>query len=152
MELVQLEWTFCGVSYLCQGYATTDKKVDFIMGVAGKKVCPVCDASVGVRTKVCPKPNCGHTFVMGKTKTAFDKVEFAKAVVLYAMNISGVRDYAKPDEQRPTAEELISAIKTSKRESDRLVALNEEWDVYDSVTKLSDGVRAEIDTIMKDYK
>ena len=84
--------------------------------------------------------------------TAFDKVEFAKAVVLYAMNISGVRDYAKPDEQRPTAEELISAIKTSKKESDRLVALNEEWDVYDSVTKLSDGVRAEIDTIMKDYK
>jgi hypothetical protein len=130
----------------------------------GKKTCPKCSREFGQAKRRCDKPGCDYTFPI-KTKIKkegsavakvgrkrFDKKEYAKAAVLYALNISGKKGYEKPAEPRPTSEQLVEAIKISKAEADKLAELNDEWDVYDCANKLSEAVRQDIDLIMKDYQ
>lgn len=133
----------------------------------GKKKCPKCDKEFGQAKQKCDKPGCGHIFprktpartntesggtVAANKKKRFDKADYAKAAVLYALNISGKKEYAKPAEARPTSTQLVEAIKISKAEADKLAELNDEWDVYDCANKLSEAVRKDIDLIMKDYQ
>jgi hypothetical protein len=133
----------------------------------GKKKCPKCNKEFGQAKKECDKPGCGYKFPRktpertntgGEGKVAksgrkqFNKAEYAKAAVLYALNISGKKGYDKPAAPRPTQEQLKKAIRTSKAEADRLVELDDEWDVYDCANKLSEAVRKDLDLIMKDYQ
>ena len=130
----------------------------------GKKKCPKCNKEFGQAKKACDKQGCGYIFprrtperegeatVATTKKKRFDKADYAKAAVLYALNISNKKGYDKPAEARPTSAQLVDAIKKSKAEADRLAEINDEWDVYDCANKLSEAVRRDIDLIMNDYK
>ncbi len=114
----------------------------------GKKICPSCGVSLGVRQIFCPK--CDYQFTF-KAKLPPVKQEHDTIIGTIEYLKNGCKDLPKPSEPSPTVEDLREARTDKKKLADYLDLLD-RYEAWNTVRKLSPMAKELIQKYKKDFK
>ena len=114
----------------------------------GKKICPSCGVSLGVRQIFCPK--CDHQFDF-KAQDSAQKIEHNTIVGTIEYMMNGFQDVPKPSEPKPTLEDLRDA-RADKKQLAHYLSLLAMYEGYEMVRKLSPNAKKLIQSYKKNFK
>ena len=114
----------------------------------GKKICPSCGVSLGVRQIFCPK--CDHRFDF-KAKDSAQNIVHDTIIGTIEYLKNGCKDLPKPSEPPPTIEDLRDA-RDDKKKVAHYFALIDMYEGYEAVRKLSPNAKKLVQKYKKDFK